>query len=394
MSAQSSLDREAFQTLLADAFAVQESGMDIQSLSALVEIQRSIATGHPDADRGMYLIAECARNVANATGIAIALLEADQLVYRAGSGSAAAYVGQHMTAVLNVSARNDPRSEILRVENAQTDARIEAAICRQFGAKSLLILPILRERSLAGVLEVLFSEAHTFEDREVSTYRLLAGVVEEVTFRTIQPNQKTAEATRSATVPHATKPIAFPMQSVRGDPKPAPGTVRRLWLGQVFDAASKVAGRFPGLRPRAKPATGVMQPAKHPFLDQFGWNIAAASVAITLVAASWITYDRRTASSALPRSNTTVQQASPVIAQPFAESRTSKTQIVGSGMEDTKARGSAFRRVRVGQNEVDYIAEDVTIRRFTPRHAQQQVWVDTRQVNIGNDVTVHYFAHK
>lgn len=393
MSAQSSLDREAFQTLLADAFAVQESGMDIQSLSALVEIQRSIATGDPDADRGMHLIAECARNVANATGIAIALLEADQLVYRAGSGSASAYVGQHMTAVLNVSARNDPRSEILRVENAQTDARIEAAICRQFGAKSLLILPILRERTLAGVLEILFSEAHTFEDREVSTYRLLAGVVEEVTFRTVQPNQKTAEATRSATVPHATTPIAFPMQSVRGDPKPAPGTVRRLWLGQVFDVASKVAGRLPGLRPRAKLATRLMQPAKPPFLDQFGWNIAAVFIAITLVAASWIAYDQRTA-SALPRSNTTVQQPSPVTAEPFAASRTSKTQIAGSGMEDTKARGSAFRRVRVGQNEVDYIAEDVTIRRFTPKHAQRQVLVDTRQVNIGNDVTVHYFAHK
>lgn len=394
MSTQSSLDRETFQTLLADAFAVQESGLNIHSLSALVEIQRSIATGDPDVDRGMCLIAECARNVAHATGIAIALLEADQLVYRAGSGSAAAYIGQHMTAVLNVSARNDPRSEILRVENAQTDARIEAAICRQFGAKSLLILPILRDRSLAGVLEVLFSEAHTFEDREVSTYRLLAGVVEEVTFRTVQPEQKTAEATRSATVPQATKQIAFPMQSVCGDPGSAPGTIRRLWLGQVFDAASEVAGKFSGLRPRAKLATRVIQPAKHPFVDQLGWNLAAASVAITLLAASWIMYHQRTSSSALPRLNTTVQQALPVTTEPFAASRTSKAQIAGSGLEDTKDRGSAFRRVRVGPNEVDYVAEDVTIRRFMPRHAPQQAWADTRQLNIGNDVTVHYFAHK
>ena len=80
------------------------------------------------------------------------------------------YIGRQVTASLTVSADTTQRARILRVENAQTDTRIEAAICRQFGAHSLLILAIYQARALAGVLEVLFSEAHTFQDREVRTY--------------------------------------------------------------------------------------------------------------------------------------------------------------------------------------------------------------------------------
>ena len=66
--------------------------MDSQSLSAIVEVQRLIAKGELDVDGAMHLIVDCARNVANATGVAIGLLKGDQLVYRAGSGSAATYI--------------------------------------------------------------------------------------------------------------------------------------------------------------------------------------------------------------------------------------------------------------------------------------------------------------
>ena len=152
MSTHSTIDPESFQKLLASAFVVQESGMDTQSLSAIVELQQSIATGELDVEGAGHLIAERARNVGNATGIAIGLLKGDQLVYRAGSGSAAPYVGRHVMATLSVPAHKEASGEILRVENTQTDTRIEAAICRQLGAKSLLILPIYHGRAVAGVM--------------------------------------------------------------------------------------------------------------------------------------------------------------------------------------------------------------------------------------------------
>ena len=190
MSSESNLNRESFQRLLASAFAVQESHIDSQFLSALVDVQRLITKEELGMDGAMTLVADSARDVAGAAGVAIGLLEGDQLLYRAGSGCSAAYKGNRVGASLTVSAHTKARREILRVENAQTDTRIEAAICRQFGAESLLILPVYREGALAGVLEILFEKAHAFQDSEISTYRLMAGLIETALLRAVQTEQR------------------------------------------------------------------------------------------------------------------------------------------------------------------------------------------------------------
>ncbi len=52
----------------------------------------------------------------------------------------------------------------------------------------------------------------------------------------------------------------------------------------------------------------------------------------------------------------------------------------------------AFRRVEVGPNEVDYVAEDVTVRIFAPPPKARSVQRGNNQVDVGDDVTVHYFA--
>ena len=194
MRTNSSPDPDHFQKVLADAFVVQESEIETRSLCAVVELQGLIAKGELDIDRAMTMIADRARDVANATGIAIALLRGDQLTYRAGSGNSADRVGRNMTAVLSVSRHIQSKDEILRVEDAQADRRIEAAICRQFGARSLLILPIYDHRALVGVLEVIFSDAHEFQDREVRTYRLMASLVGEAMSRVAQLREKKVTA--------------------------------------------------------------------------------------------------------------------------------------------------------------------------------------------------------
>jgi hypothetical protein len=362
MSTHSSRDRESFEKFLANALAVQESGLDSQSLSALVELQHSITTGETDLDRAMHMVADRSRKVANASGIAVALLKADQLVYRAGSGSAAAYVGRRVTAVLSVSAHDDARDEILRVENAQADTRIEAAVCRVFGANALLIVPIYQERSVAGVLEVFFREAHTFQGQEVRTYRVMARLVEEAMFHDAHLDQKKAPAPQLTTVPHATQPT--------GDT---------------------------GVRQPVEAATTITQPVRRVAWDKVRWDAVAAVVCTVLVMVSWFAYDHRATShggaASLQRPNAAEQQLPAKLSS--ASNHTSEPQTAVGGTEGMKARGSAFKQVRVGQNEVDYIAEDVTIRRFTPTPRRRlQLEVGEKRVDFGEDVTVRYFASK
>src|SRR5258708_20680139 len=118
MSDISRLDHESFQKFLANAYAVQQSQMDSQSLSAVIELQRLISSQKLDMDEALHLIVDRTQNVANATGVAIGLLQGDQLVYRAGSGSAAAYTGRSVTARLVVSADRKTNCELLSYETA------------------------------------------------------------------------------------------------------------------------------------------------------------------------------------------------------------------------------------------------------------------------------------
>jgi hypothetical protein len=364
MSAHSTLDPESLQRLLASAFAVQESGMDTQSLSALVELQQSIATGECDLDGAVHLISERARDVANATGIAIGLLKGDQLVYRAGSGSAVAFLGRHVTATLSVSAHNEASGEILRVENTQTDARIEAAICRQFGANALLILPIYHDRAVAGVLEVLFNEAHAFQDREVRTYRLMAGLVGGAMSHAAQLEQNKALAAKPLTVRHA-------------------GSARGAATNRASQACEAVPAEAAGLP--AQPtgaATMITQRAKRVPLYRCRWKTAVAAVLV--IASSIVWRDRRPASpfgpSALQKSNAIEQQVPFVPAKLVSADSASTPQTVR-------------RRLPAGNYQVEYIGEDVTVRYFTPKPAPQPVRVTNNQVHyIGEDVTVRYFT--
>ena len=66
-------------------------------------------------------------------------------------------------------------------------------------------------------------------------------------------------------------------------------------------------------------------------------------------------------------------------------------QAAVTGRAKPKAPRPVFRRVQVGPNEVDDIAEDVTIRHFIPTLATR-VHLGYREVHIGADVTMRYFA--
>jgi GAF domain-containing protein len=390
MRSSSSPDPDDFQKVLADAFVVQESEIETRSLCAVVELQGMIATGELDVDRAMTLIADRARDVANATGIAIALLRGDQLTYRAGTGSSVDRVGRNVTAVLSVSRQIQSRDEILRVENAHADRRIEAAICRQFGARSLLILPIYDHRALVGVLEVIFSNAHEFQDREVRTYRLMASLVGDAMSRAEELRQKKAAAKHAAIDQHieqaAPQLPVFPYDvGPKSEPISHPAS-RQARIGHAL------ADKFPTRTQLVRIGSIIGQRAKNAPLYK------RCTVAVVLALVSWIAYrDYRPVSargdSALQESNKIAQPASVSSGNSSlsVESKQPATPVSTEVVRTTAA--TTPRWVRVNSNELDYVAEDVTVRHFTPIPARPPVQVGHSHVKtIGDDVTVRYFS--
>jgi hypothetical protein len=386
MSAHRSLDRESFQALLADAFAVQESGMSKPALSGLIELHKAIAKDELPFERLLDLIADRARIVADATGIAIGLLAGNQLVYGAGSGSGAQYIGQRVTAVLTASAHKGPRKEILRVDNAESDARIEAAICRQHQAKALLIIPIYRHGLVAGALEVFFSDAHTFDDREMRTYRMMATLVEVAMERDLGRRQKSAPTSQPTTTQASAGKTWSRREGFRGKDEPTsnPSVV------QVCDPSATAPGTIPALHPPMEEVTTIKWPLKRELLRDSRRISGAAAAGILLGVAGWISLHHDAA---------VTMENGPRVMSSYASERyapkptPNKLLNASGGRQYTNSARVGFKWVKVGPNEMDYVAEDVTIRHFTNPVSPSKALSRYKQFDIGDDVTVRIFNH-
>jgi hypothetical protein len=299
-------------------------------------------------------------------------------------------------ATLTVPADIVASREILRVENAQTDPRIEAAICRQFGAKSLIIFLIYHNRTAAGVLEVFFSEAHAFQDREVRTYLLMAGLIGEAMSHAAQLEERKNLTAEVPTTPHAIE------KNQRGEclnegSMPHPTNPHAIYQ---HCGAGAVVRELPVSRQPALLITMLMQRAKEVTMRTRRWNVGVAAVATVLLLTCWIAYSgRRPASplgsSALPRSTAIEPQV------PFQPTKTMpakalfKVQPAPVSVKEARPAQVTLQLERAGKNDVHYFGDDVTVRYFTPRLASRRVRVGkSKVVYIGDDVTVHHFTSR
>ena len=403
-----SIDQESFQVFLANAFAVQESGLDPQSLSSLIEIQRFITSEEFDLNRAMHMIAERALGVCRASGVAVGLLEANtnELVYRAGSGSAGNDVGRRVPAVLSASSPRENRREILRVENAETDKRIDAEICRQFGAMALLMVPIYKAHALVGVLQVLFDEPHCFVEREVRTYRLMVSALEDGILRDLDAveQEPVLDAVQQSQIPAKQLPqpvdtIAAPEILAESDQlNVSAGLLRQNLETSAIPRESSVHDHVVILRRELNALWSAFTKTIASF-ETRAWNAnsryagpaIACVLAVTILI--MISHLNHRSDASIHSSISTlqdVQQQAP--AKPFFVN--DQTNGAGDEQKEIISPGLGFKRVRVGPNEVDYVSADVTIRSFETRPSKPQLRKGVKkEIRFGDDVTVRYFGN-
>ena len=388
--------------------------MKSESLAAILELQRSIRMGHLDVDGAAHLITEWARSVANASGVAMGRLRGDQLIYTAGSGSAASYIGRRVMATFSTWASNDIRSEILRVEDTTTDGRIQAAVCRQFGVKSLLILPIYDGRFVGGVLQVLFSEAHSFQEQEVRTYWILAKLVGEAMSQApvVQKlSAGVAPAEVEEVIDSFPAPLREPVNRVElpvevaqtpshNEKVPTPDVALTLPLDRLRLLNARVRLSVNRIRPRTLPAYNVY-PWKLPVYMRK--RISGLVVASVTLVCTWIlcTAGPATMSSVavppLPSPTGATQQTPPSEASQIPVTAAPATSLPAAHLEYQTIRyvSSAGRPRSVDWGtRVKHFGDDVTVRYFAPRTAVIRTAGDSEVHQVSDDVTVRYFKPK
>ena len=150
----------------------------------VLEVAKTLAAhGGGDASFDLALdlvlneVVEQARLQTRATGAAIALTRAGEMVCRATTGADAPDLGVRLETKSGLSGACLQTAKLQQCWDTETDARVDAEACRRLGVRSILILPLGDGAEPFGVLEVFSSRPNAFGDHDVNTLQVLAGRV-------------------------------------------------------------------------------------------------------------------------------------------------------------------------------------------------------------------------
>jgi len=183
------MNEGAFQRLLQAAYVLQQHNERAHSgtpeygygrtLAGILEIQEQVRSQRLDLQATASLIARRIRELTQASGAAVGMLDHDQLDYYAASGSAAGEAGARTPVDSTLAAECLRTGLVVQCPRAETDARLLPELCRQLGVKALIVVPVSYQGRVAGVLELHFSQPDSFADHDLRTCQLMAALLAE-----------------------------------------------------------------------------------------------------------------------------------------------------------------------------------------------------------------------
>ncbi|CAM4376044.1 MULTISPECIES: ATP-binding protein [Myxococcus] len=157
-----------------------EARGEVARLASIIQMQSDVAMAGYGLDELMRLLCERSRVLCGADGAAVALLGADtdeEVTYLVASGSLMPFIGFRLKVEGSLTGASLLQGEVMRTDDSETDVRVNVTALRQVGARSMICVPLWREGRPVGVLNVTSRRPNTFEDRDVRTLELMAGLL-------------------------------------------------------------------------------------------------------------------------------------------------------------------------------------------------------------------------
>lgn len=200
------LDEQSFQKLLAAAYILQQqrdqlrarqASDDARRLAEIADTQRVIHTQKLTLQDTLQLVAERAAKITQGVGTAIYLVQDGELNCCAASGRSLPHLGK--------STRIEESAASVCLQSGEpfrcADVRAQIAPpLRTPPASSLFAIPVHRAGRVDGILEVMFGSANGFQERDIQSGMLLAGMVEEAFVRDAEEKMKQELAAERATM--------------------------------------------------------------------------------------------------------------------------------------------------------------------------------------------------
>jgi N-acetylmuramoyl-L-alanine amidase/putative methionine-R-sulfoxide reductase with GAF domain len=199
-------------------------------------------------DEVLQLVAERARTITGADGVAIALAENDAIVCRASAGKIVPDAGVRLDPHSGFSGACLSSGNVVRCDDSDTDDRVNPEACRRLGARSMVAVPLSAKQTVIGLLEAFSSDPYGFNDSDIRSLNLLA----ELILSALRPQEedRLAEISRQVIATKITPPVEIdtaPVAPVVAE-EAEPNQSTEQSLPSSFAAYGTVDNSRPGLK--------------------------------------------------------------------------------------------------------------------------------------------------
>ena len=152
----------------------------------IIAAQTEIASLAHDPNRVIEAVIRRAQELTRSTGAAVEILDGDEIVYWAASGSASGQVGLRLPLRGSLSGLSIAENRVLRCDDAEHDPRVNLGACRRVGLRSMLVIPLQHEGRPFGVLKVVSPFPFAYRESDVRSMGMMATLVGAVLGHAIQ----------------------------------------------------------------------------------------------------------------------------------------------------------------------------------------------------------------
>lgn len=131
------------------------------------------------------------QHLTHADGAVVELVDGEELIYEAASGTVAPYVGLRLPADRSLSGLCVLRGEVIYSHDTELDPRVNAEACRKVNARSMLVVPLRRGDEPIGVLKCVSRSPAAFDRVDEHTLALFAQFIGGVIARQADSDRST-----------------------------------------------------------------------------------------------------------------------------------------------------------------------------------------------------------
>jgi diguanylate cyclase (GGDEF)-like protein len=168
------------------------TSLSADKLHAIITTQALLVSGDFDLSAFMNIVVDRVLGLTQGTGAAVELIDGEEMVYQAASGSIAAYVGLRLRLSNSLSGHCVRTASITISDDTTCDSRVDAEACRKVNAASMVIVPLFRKGETVGVLKIVSDKPRAFGSEDVQTLQLMAGLLGGALGQQLEVNERQA----------------------------------------------------------------------------------------------------------------------------------------------------------------------------------------------------------